>query len=323
VTRGLVRTGRGRRGQALLEVALASPLLIVMLVGGAQFGSLAFGQVTVDTAAREGARTAIENPVSALGGFFSTGGPTSMTCSGQPSYSNSICQAVLDSPGNYGLLSFDPKKFTITVTAHQPPSGPWSRVPDDGGIVLASACGGTTVKGSVSLPNGSNASGATVSASGSGVTGTAVNTNNAGNFTLCLSIPSTESVTVSATLTVGGCPETAQVSQTMATSGTVSGLSLTLATCTTTTTTTTTTSTPTTTTTESVTSTSVSATPFTCTTTESNLDGTYVSVKVSYPLPIFVPFIGGVFADNGSGSVRTVTSEVTMRVEPCTLTPGD
>ena len=322
MTGGLVRRRRGRRGQALLEVALASPLLIVMLVGGAQFGSIAFGQVTVDTAAREGARTAIENPVSSLGSFFSTSGPTSMTCSGQPSYSNAICQAVLDSPGNYGLVSFDARKFSITVTAHQPASGPWSRVPDGSDIVLASACGGTTVKGSVSMPDGSNASGALVSASGSGVTGTSTSTNGSGAFTLCLSIPTTESVTVSATLTVGGCPETAQVSQTMPTSGTVSGISLTLAACTTTTTTTTTTSTATTTTTVSVTSTSVSATPFSCSTTESSLDGTWVSVKVSYPMPVFVPFIGGVFADHGSGSTRTVTSEVTMRVEPCTLTQG-
>jgi hypothetical protein len=304
-------------------VALASPLLIVMLVGGAQFGSIAFGQVTVDTAAREGARTAIANPMSSLGSFFSTSGPTSITCSGQASYSNSICQAVVDSPGNYGLLSFAAKKFTITVTAHQPATGPWSRVSDDGDMVLASACGGTTVKGSVTLPDGSNASGASVSASGSGVSGTPTNTNGSGAFTLCLGIPTTESITISATLTVNGCPETAQVIQTMPPSGTVPSVNLTLGACTTTTTTTTTsTSSSTSTTTENVTSTSVSATPFSCSTTETNLDGTYVTVKVSYPMPVFVPFIGGLFADNGSGSTRTVSSEVTMRVEPCTLTEG-
>jgi hypothetical protein len=319
---GVRRRVRSGRGQALLEVAIASPLLIVLLAGGAQFGSVAFGQITVDTAAREGARTAIANPSSSLGGFFNkAAGPTTMTCQGASSYPNAICQAVLDSPGNYGLLGFDPTKFVITVTANQPAIGPWSRLPGDD-IVLASACGGTTVKGSVRMPDGvTPAVNASMSGSGSGVTGTSVNTDNAGKYTLCLTVPSTENVTISAVLAVGGCPETAQVIQSLPPAGTVSGVDLTLGSCSTSTTTTTT-STSTSTTTVTVTSSSVSATPYTCTQAQSDLDGTYVSVRVTYPMPIFVPFVGQLFADSGNAGTRTVSSTVTMRVEPCTATLG-
>jgi hypothetical protein len=39
-------------------------------------------------------------------------------------------------------------------------------------------------------------------------------------------------------------------------------------------------------------------------------------------MPIFIPFIGQLFADPGNGGQRTVTASVTMRVEPCTLTQG-
>ena len=307
-----------------MELALAGPLLIILLAGGTQFGSLAFGQITVDTAAREGARTAISSPVSSLGSFFSTSGPTSTTCQNQPSYSNPVCQAVLDSPGNYGVLGFTPKNFTITVTANQPSGGPWSRLPGDD-IVLASACGGTEVKGSVSLADGSNASGATVSASGSGITGTGTNTGNSGNYTLCLGVPSNESATISATFTVSGCTETAQVTRTLPTSGTVSSVNLTLGPCPTPTPSPSPSPSPTASPSGSPAPTPTStpsATPYTCTQAEQNLDGTYVSVKVSYPMPVFVPFLGQLLSDPGNGAQRTVTAEVTMRVEPCTLTQG-
>ena len=318
------RRHRGRRGQALIEVAIASPVLVVLLAGGAQFGSLAFGQVTVDTAAREGARTAVSSPVSSLGSFFSASGPTTTVCQGQASYpGNPVCQAVLDSPGNYGVLGFAPKNFVITITANQPAGGPWSRLPGDD-IVLASACGGTEVKGTVSMPDGSNASGVDVSASGSGVTGTGTGTNGSGAYTLCLGIPTVESVTIAATLTVNGCAETAQVTQTMPPAGAVIGVNLTLQPCPTPTPTPTASPTPSPSpsTPPPTPSSTPSATPYTCTAAQQALDGTYVTVKVSYPMPVFIPFVGQLFSDPGNGSQRTITSQVTMRVEPCTLTQG-
>lgn len=316
-----MRGRRGRRGQALIEVAIASPLLIVMLAGGAQFGSLAYGQITVDTAAREGARTAISSPVSSLGSFFSKSTTTTYHCSG-PGDSNPVCQAVLTSPGNLGILSFQASRFAITLTANQPAAGPWSRLPEDG-MVLVSACAGTTVKGSVTLPGGGNASGATVSASGSGVTGTSTNTNGSGAYTLCLGIPISEGVTVSASLTTGGCTQTGQVIQTLPSSGTVTGVNVTLGACPTPTPAPSPTPLPTPPSTSPPTPSSLpTATPYTCTPAQRDLDGTYVSVTVTYQMPIFIPFVGQLFADSGNSGVRTVRAEVTMRVEPCTATQG-
>ncbi len=48
----------------------------------------------------------------------------------------------------------------------------------------------------------------------------------------------------------------------------------------------------------------------------------YVTVEASATDPIFIPFIGGLFADSSSSGVRTVTDTVTMRVEPCSMTDG-
>jgi Flp pilus assembly protein TadG len=48
--------------------------------------------------------------------------------------------------------------------------------------------------------------------------------------------------------------------------------------------------------------------------------GGYVQVTVTEQTPIFVPIVGAIFS-SGSG-IRTMTSTVTMRVEPCTMTQG-
>jgi len=47
----------------------------------------------------------------------------------------------------------------------------------------------------------------------------------------------------------------------------------------------------------------------------------YVTVTVSYPIPVFVPFIGSMFG-NSSPSKHTDTGSVTWRVEPCGITQG-
>jgi TadE-like protein len=55
-----MRIGRGRsRGQALVEFALAVPVLLVILVGLFDFGRAIFAYNSLSNAAREGARVAI------------------------------------------------------------------------------------------------------------------------------------------------------------------------------------------------------------------------------------------------------------------------
>lgn len=60
--------------------------------------------------------------------------------------------------------------------------------------------------------------------------------------------------------------------------------------------------------------------PVVCTGYTTPSDGT-VTVTVTYNAPIFVPFIGAVLATPGQ-SYRTMTSNVTVRVEPCDITKG-
>jgi Flp pilus assembly protein TadG len=48
-----------------------------------------------------------------------------------------------------------------------------------------------------------------------------------------------------------------------------------------------------------------------------------ITVKVSYPVPIFVPIVGQFFGDSGNAGQRTLTRTVTMRIEPCTVTQGN
>src|SRR5438309_1171552 len=51
-----------RRGGALVETALLSPFLILLITGAAQVGAITFTQIQTDTAAREGARFAAREP---------------------------------------------------------------------------------------------------------------------------------------------------------------------------------------------------------------------------------------------------------------------
>jgi hypothetical protein len=48
----------------------------------------------------------------------------------------------------------------------------------------------------------------------------------------------------------------------------------------------------------------------------------YVTVTVSDDVPIFVPFLNDVLANNAGGKVRSISTTVTMRVEPCSMTAG-
>jgi hypothetical protein len=49
----------------------------------------------------------------------------------------------------------------------------------------------------------------------------------------------------------------------------------------------------------------------------------WFQVTVSYPVPIFVPFVSAIFGDSGPSSQRTVRASITTEVAPCTVTRGN
>jgi Flp pilus assembly protein TadG len=56
------------RGQALVELALIAPMLVILLLGAIDLGRVWYGQITVENAAREGAMEASINPDSYAAG---------------------------------------------------------------------------------------------------------------------------------------------------------------------------------------------------------------------------------------------------------------
>jgi Flp pilus assembly protein TadG len=95
------------RGQALAEFALVLPFLVILLLGGAQIGALLYGQITLDTAARDGARIASQQPN--LSGAFSSGAPLTVT---------KLTVAI--SGGTSGITSLHVAPLTRAVGAGQP-----------------------------------------------------------------------------------------------------------------------------------------------------------------------------------------------------------
>ena len=58
-------TGRKDAGQALLELALVMPFLLLLLIGGLEFGKIAFGSIEVANAAAAGALYGAQNHATA------------------------------------------------------------------------------------------------------------------------------------------------------------------------------------------------------------------------------------------------------------------
>jgi TadE-like protein len=56
---GRLRSGYGRRGQAMVEFALVIPILILVMMGVFDFGRAIYASSAINNAAREGARLAI------------------------------------------------------------------------------------------------------------------------------------------------------------------------------------------------------------------------------------------------------------------------
>jgi Flp pilus assembly protein TadG len=94
------RSGRrGSQAQSLVELALVAPILLMLIVGGAQIGAILYSGVSVATAAQEGARVASEQPINS-GAYTITGGVVAVgagaTC---PASGNPVCAAVSQSKG--------------------------------------------------------------------------------------------------------------------------------------------------------------------------------------------------------------------------------
>jgi hypothetical protein len=311
VRRGL----RGRAGQALVEMSLIAPALVILLGGAGQIGAIAYGGVTVGTAAREGARIAAEYPNRSLD-FVGALGTTTYTCGQNPSDSStetSVCDAVRSAAG---LISGS--ALTIVVTANHAVS----RLPADI-VAVGNACpGGATASGTVSnLPSGTVAVLASPSKSTSGT----VTSDSTGAYSICLSAPSsTQQTTITATaVDASGCTYNSSITVTVGHDKSVTptpaniGLPSSGSCPTAAATPAASTATPAPSTPGAV---PTPATAPSCSTVVS--DSSYVSVAVSYHVPIFAPFVNRILADTPSGSVRTVTATETMQVEPCGITQG-
>ncbi|HYL71078.1 MAG TPA: TadE family protein, partial [Candidatus Dormibacteraeota bacterium] len=181
------------RGQAILEMALVSPMLVVLLMGGIQVGQIAYSQVSVDTAAREGARAGAAAPNAALA--WDSGGavPASHQCTTtdftEGSSSNPVCIAVLNADGLLSSSTFTANPCASgqgCVTVQVEGAANLSAFRTTQHAVLMSSGGSpcnsgrqATVTGTVSnIPTGSTAS----------VTDTSGDTQSGitGSFTLCV-----------------------------------------------------------------------------------------------------------------------------------------
>jgi hypothetical protein len=298
------RRHRRAAGTALVELAVATPFLLLLLTGAAQVGTVAYGNVTVDTAAREGARMGSENPHTALDVLPSS----PYTCS--VADSNGVCAAARQASG-----ALDPTSLIIVITAPDDVS----KVPSD--VVRVASCPSTsaTITGVVSnLPVGS--AGALVLGSGGG-SSTQVATDGSGNYTICL--PAGGQVLTATATGSSGCTYGSSTRLTVSANTSYTQNFALPTTC----------ATPTPEATPSPTynpgaTPAPSGTPApgsACPSLGPNNDTKYVTVTVKYRVPVFAPLIGPFFANspNGAASLyREVSSTVTMRIEPCTVTQG-
>ncbi len=96
------------RAQALAELALVAPLLIILIAGISQVGLLYYAQMTLQNVARDAVRQASLDPYT-TGVYDGYGNPKTITC---PNLS-AACTAADSSSG---LLS--PSSLSITITGY-------------------------------------------------------------------------------------------------------------------------------------------------------------------------------------------------------------
>ena len=61
-TRKMVRLGRRRNGQSLVEFAMMLPILLMVIFGVGGFAALFYAYLTMNLAVREGASSVVHNP---------------------------------------------------------------------------------------------------------------------------------------------------------------------------------------------------------------------------------------------------------------------
>jgi hypothetical protein len=305
----------GRRGQALVETALVLPVLVVLLVGAAQIGAIAYGLVSADSAAREGALSGVNSPIDSLTAASTSPGQTYACHAWQSSYdtveTNPICQTAYDSAG--GLLK---GSMTVTVTALTTGLSRNDTVPDDV-VQVRNGCTGiaASVSGTVSnIPT--LQTGTTVRVSTPSVS---VNAASGGGYTLCTS-PGSQTLSATATDSQG-CTWGTQTTIAPAQKATLTvNLSLVQQGCPSSSTSTSTSSSTTTSgTTTSVTNITSSTSSSVC----ASPPAQYFAVVVTYKVPVFIPFLDHLLGDPGDNTTRTVTTSVTMDAAPCTVTGGN
>ncbi len=92
----------GRRGQALVELALILPVLLLLLAGAVDLGRAWYSQITITNAAREGALEAGMNPDS-----YAAGQPCSDS-------NRVVCRAVREAEGSF--IEVDAADVTMTCS---------------------------------------------------------------------------------------------------------------------------------------------------------------------------------------------------------------
>jgi Flp pilus assembly protein TadG len=347
-TRGNRRASRRLvRGQSLVELSLVAPLLVVMLLGAAQVGSLAFGYVSIDSAAREGARAGVLAPNCSLKTGMSTGcttsgtqwyipGNTSHQCTAADSTAgvtgNPVCVAAVNASGTLSKSVFltnpcaSSSQGCVTITVIGPSQLQSLEVNPPKERLEGSSCNnsGATISGQVTgMPGGSTA---TVTDS----TGDSGPTDSSGNYSICAAANG-QNNTQTLTAQVGpvGCGGYSGSIGPIDVSGGNTypneDIPVNAYSCPTPTPLPTPTPTPTPIPTAGPTPIPGSTPfPFVAPTPgcgpETASDTYYLQITVSYPSPIFVPFIGGVFQTQPG--VRLISTTVTEAIEPCTLTQG-
>jgi Flp pilus assembly protein TadG len=320
----------GWRGQAIVEMALVAPILIVMLLGGAQVAEIAYGEVSVDTAAREGARAGALAPNSALASagatWYSAATPSHQCSAGDftaGSTGNPICVAVLDTRGLLDSNVFtsnpcgSPSQACVTITVVAPSGLSRLNVGPPMARLTSSSCNNSqaTVSGTVSgLPPGSTA---TITAS----TGETQPTDQTGAFTICVKAngaTTTQTLTAqSGSTSCGGYsgsygpfavaggvsyPETVPVAAEIACSPPPTPPPVA----------------PPPDTPPPVTSPPVAPAPPVNCAAQTVPDSYFIQVTLSYPISVFVPIVGSVF--ESQPGLRQITASVTYAIDPCTMT---
>ena len=120
-----MRSARNERGAAAVEFALIAPILLLLLMGIAEFGRAYHIQTTLSGAAREGVRAmALENSPAAARAAAKKAAPTVALTDGQIAVSPSACPTTAGAPATTATVTINyPMTFitgmfgsTITLT---------------------------------------------------------------------------------------------------------------------------------------------------------------------------------------------------------------